>query len=122
MRRVLAAGLFLVACLVLAACGAAPLDANQATPVTPVPLIATSVTSAPATALAWTPVVAGQYQAAQLEVAEEQYATCFTYAGLDQGLVGNTPGANTPVIETCPTYGLAPAVTQEIQGLIMETT
>ncbi len=111
-----------MACLMLAGCGATTLDAHQATPVTPVPLISTSITIPAATTAAWTPTVAAQYQAAQLESAEEQYATCFTYAGLDQGLVENTSGTNTPVIESCPTYGLTPAVTHEIQGLIMETT
>jgi hypothetical protein len=106
----------------LTACGATTLEVQQGTTVMPAPLVSPSTTIPAVTTAAWTPVVAAQYQAAQVEGAEEQYATCFTYAGLDQGLVGNTPGANTPLIQSCPTYGLTPAVAQEIQGLIMETT
>jgi hypothetical protein len=63
-----------------------------------------------------------QDQAAQLEVAEEQYATCVAYAGLDRDLVPTAETSHMPASASCSTAGLTPAVAQDIQGLMMQAT
>lgn len=88
----------------------------------PAPLVATPSTLPAAPTVAWAPVRIAQNQAAQLEVAEVQYATCVAYAGLDRGLVTTTEPAPTPVVASCSTAGLTPAVAEDIQGLMMEAT
>ena len=94
MGRVLAVGL-IVSGLVLAACGESPQAAHRGTTVMSVPLIA-SPSPIPDTSAAWTPVVAAETQAAQLAVAEEQYATCVAYAGLNQSLVAASGAVAAP--------------------------
>lgn len=102
----------------LSACGDAPSAAPKGATVTAEPLIATVTTTPTAEVVAWAPVVSGQTQASQLEAAEEQYATCYAYAGLDQGLVGNAAPANTDLVQSCSTAGLTPAEVALIQELI----
>ena len=95
MRRLAALSFVLAAGLAVSACGHTPVAAPDRVPVLPTPLISTAPTTSPGTAVAvaWTPEVAAQIQAAQLEAAEEQYAACFAYAGLDQSLAGTFPAA-----------------------------
>jgi hypothetical protein len=137
MRRVIAPGLA-AAALTMSACGGSTLSAHRVVPVTAVPPMVTTTTApqvdaacsriAPSdqcrlesTAIhVWTEVQTAQAQAAQLQDAEEQYATCISYAALDQSLAGTT-AANTPVWTACPTTGLTSAVVLQIQQLIMET-
>jgi len=66
----------------------------------------------------WAQVWDAQVQAFALEAAEQQYATCFSYAGLDQDLAGYSPPA--PIGTACSTAGLTQPEAQEIQSLIME--
>jgi hypothetical protein len=66
----------------------------------------------------WTQVWNAQVQAFQLEAAEQQYATCYTYADLDQDLADASPPA--PVGTACSTVGLTHAEAQEIQTLVMQ--
>jgi len=121
MRRLPARGLAIIACLTLSACRATTVAAHERVSVMPTPLVSTA--PIPAVAVAWrTPVLVGQSQAAQLEAAEEQYAICFVYAGLDQNLAGGTGGADAPVVQSCSTAGLTSAEVQEIQGLIMQAS
>ncbi len=86
--------------------------------VTAQPLIATVTTNPTAEVAAWAPVVSGQTQASQLEAAEAQYATCYAYAGLDQGLVGNAVRTNPGLVQSCSTTGLTQAEVRLIQELI----
>ena len=58
----------------------------------------------------------------KLGVFEERSATCFTYAALDQSLVGNTGIANAPVVQSCSTAGLTQAEVHEIQDLIVRAS
>jgi len=84
-----------------------------------VPLIATP-TPMPVTTATWTPVVAAQTQAAQLEVAEEQYATCVADAGLNQGLVGSSSPATARVTPSCSTAGLTPPEAEQIEDMVFQ--
>ena len=120
MRRLPVLGLSIVACLTLSACGGATVAAPESVPVSPAPLVST--TPIPAVVVAHTPVQVAQVQAAQLEAAEEQYATCFVYAALDQGLALNTGRADAPVVQSCSPGGLTWAEVHEIQGLIMQAS
>ncbi len=86
-----------------------------------VPLIATPSTI-PAINATWTPVVAAQTQAAQLEVAEEQYATCFAYAGLNRGLVESSSPATAPVSPSCSTSGLTLPEAEQIKNLVLQAS
>ena len=65
----------------------------------------------------WTPVLAAQTQAVELEAAEQRYATCFSYAALDQDL--SVSSADTPAEPSCSTSGLTSTEVQIIQDLIM---
>jgi hypothetical protein len=122
---------------VACACSGPTSGANQAAQGASAPLITTTTTphvdpacrlSTPtgqcrleSTAIAvWTEVQNAQAQAAQLQVAEQQYATCVNYAALDRSLAGSAVPANAPVWKSCPTTGLTPAEVHEILGLIME--
>ncbi len=118
MSRVLAVGL-IVTGLVLAACGESPQAAHRGTTVMSVPLIA-SPSPIPDTSAAWTPVVAAQTQAAQLAVAEEQYATCVAYAGLNQSLVASPGPAAAPVTPSCLPTGLTPPEAEQIENLVLQ--
>jgi hypothetical protein len=117
MRRGFVLGIVVLAGLTASACGGDTLKAHKGATVTAQPLIAPVTIPPTAMAVAGTPVVAAQNKAAQLEVAEQQYATCFAYAGLDQGLVGTALPSNT-LVESCSTAGLTPAEVQVIQELI----
>jgi hypothetical protein len=139
MLRVIAPGLVIVAGLTMSACGGSTLSTQRAAPVTAAPPMVTTTTAphvdaacsqmAPpaqcrleSTAIhVWTEVQSAQAQATQLQGAEEQYATCISYAALDQSLAGRTTPANAPVWKACPTTGLTSAVVLQIQQLIMET-
>jgi len=113
--------LAIIACLTLSACGSATVASHESVPVMPTPLVSTA--PIPAVAVAWrTPVLVGQSQAAQLEAAEEQYAICFVYAGLDQNLAEDTGGADAPIVQSCSPAGLTSTEVQEIQGLIMQAS
>jgi len=120
MHRVLGLGIVIVAGLTLSAC-VSTRTAHKAAPVTSPPLIANATTIPTASAVAWTPVQAAQTQAAQLAAAEEQYATCFAYAGLDRGLIEDTVATTTPVMQSCSSYGLSSVEVRQIQDLLMET-
>ncbi len=124
MRRLAALSFVLAAGLAVSACGHTTVAAHDRVPVMPTPLVSTAPTTSPATAVAvaWTPEVAGQIQAAQLEAAEEQYAACFAYAGLDQSLAGVSLRPDMPVVVSCSTAGLTPAEVQEIQNLILQAS
>ncbi len=122
MRGASALSTIVVGGLLLAACGGTTPSAIQGIPVRPTPLISTPTTITPAVDGAWTPVRVAETQAAQLEAAEVQYATCYAYAGLNQGLVENTVSTNGPVIETCSTDGLTTPEVQQIQALIIQAT
>ncbi len=87
----------------------------------PAPLISTSTTITMVD-VAWTPVRIAETQAAQLEVAEVQYATCYAYAGLNRGLIESTSSPNAPVMDTCSTAGLTKVEVQQIQDLIVQAT
>jgi hypothetical protein len=117
MGRVFAVGL-LVSGFVLAACGENSQAAHRATTVMSVPLIA-SPSPIPDTGAAWTPVVAAQTQAAQLAVAEEQYATCVAYAGLNQSLVAASASGASP-FTSCATTGLNAPIAAQIQTLVVQ--
>ena len=69
---------------------------------------------------AWSRVWNAPVQAALLEMSEEQYATCFSYATLDRDVV-TTTAASAPIGAACSTSGLTPTETKQIQGLIMES-
>lgn len=120
MRRVLAVGL-VVGGLLASACGGGTLTAHRGATVMSVPLIATP-SAVPMTTAAWTPVVAAQTQAAQLEVAEEQYATCYAYGGLNQGLVESSTAVTTPVMPSCSTTGLTQAEAEQIKTLVLQAS
>ena len=98
------------------------MTAHGKTRVMPQPLVAMPSALPTASTVAWAPVRVAQNQADQLEVAEEQYATCVAYAGLDQSLVATTEPPHTSVVASCSTNGLSPAVAQDIQGLMMQAT
>lgn len=66
-----------------------------------------------------TQVITAQAQANALEGAEQRYATCFSYAGLNQDLAVGAEPITTPGWQTCPTTGLTPAVVQEIQLILL---
>jgi len=119
--RVLAP-LVVVIGLLASSCGAGSMSAHGATKVMPEPLVAMPSTLPAASTVTWAPVRVAQNQAAALEVAEEQYATCVAYAGLDQSLVTATEPTHTPAVASCSTAGLTPAVAQDIQGLMMQAT
>jgi hypothetical protein len=119
MRRRSVLGFILVVGLAVSACGG-PTLAAQTGP-TVVPASSSPTTTTTAEAVAWT-VQLAQTQAAQLAAAEEQYATCYTYAALDQGLAGNPLRAGPPVVQSCSTAGLTSVEVQQIQGLIMEAS
>jgi len=84
-----------------------------------VPLIA-SPGPIPDTGADWTPVVAAQTQAAQLAVAEEQYATCVAYAGLNQSLVATSGPAAAPVTTSCVPTGLTSPESDQIENLVLQ--
>jgi hypothetical protein len=137
--RVIVPGVVVAAALTMCACGGSTLSAHKSVPVTAVPPMVTTTTAphvdaacsriAPpdqcrlesAAIHVWTEVQTAQAQAAQLQDAEEQYATCISYAALDQSLAGGTTPANMPVWTACPTTGLTSAVALQIQQLIVET-
>jgi len=125
MRRMLVLSVVVGVGFMATACGGATptaqksTEAQKSTTVTAEPLIVAQVPAAIAVTDAQTPEVAAQDQAAQLGAFEEQYATCFTYAALDQSLVENTGLANAPVIQSCSTAGLTPAEVHELQDLIV---
>jgi hypothetical protein len=120
MRRLPAIGLLIVACLTLSSCGDSTVAAHESVPVSPTPLVST--TPVPAVVVAYTPEQVAQGQAARLEAAEEQYATCFVYAALDQSLALNTGRADAPVLPSCATTGLTSDEVYEIQALIMQAS
>jgi hypothetical protein len=120
MRAVSALSTIVVGGLLLASCGGATPSAHHGIPVRPAPLISTSTTITTVD-VAWTPVRVAETQAAQLEVAEVQYATCYAYAGLNRGLIGSA-SPNAPVMDTCSTAGLTKAEVQQIQDLIVQAT
>jgi hypothetical protein len=120
MRRVLAPGFAIVAGLTLSACGGAS-PAQKAVSVMPQPLIANTPPVATAVAVGWTPVQTAQAEAAQLQAAETQYATCYAYAGLDQGLIQDTVPTTMALSQSCATYGLSSAEVWQIQDLLMQT-
>lgn len=122
MRRVLVLTVVVSVGFLASACGSSTPTAQKSTTVTAEPLIVTEMPPGIAVAAAQTPEVAAQDQAAQLAAAEEQYATCFTYAALDQSLVANTGVANTPVTQSCSTASLTPAEVKEIQDLIVRAS
>jgi hypothetical protein len=103
-----------------AACGSVNPTAQKTPTVTAEPLIVAP--TAIALSDVRTPEVVAQNEAARLAVAEEEYATCFAYAALDQSLVGNATPSAAPVTESCSTAGLTPAEVQEIQGLIVHAS
>ena len=74
-----------------------------------------------AAAVAWT-VQLAETQANQLATAEQQYATCYTVAGLEQGLVQDPGATNAPVTQSCSTTGLTSGEVQEIQDLIVRAS
>ena len=121
MRGASALSTIVVGGLLLAACSGPTPSAHQGIPVRPAPLIS-APTTITAVDVAWTPVRVAETQAAQLEAAEVQYATCYAYAGLNRGLVENTISTDTPVIETCSTAGLTKAEVQQIQYLVVQAT
>jgi hypothetical protein len=122
-------GLVIAMCLMASSCGAPGLDARGgATVTTAAPTSLTGVVCypstvtqgcqiAPAEAAMWAQVWNAPVQAAHLEMVEEQYATCFSYAGLDQDLTN----ATTPIGEACSSSGLTQTEAQQIRGLIMES-
>ena len=112
----------IVAGLLLCACGGATPSAPQGISVRPTPLISTPTTITTAVDVAWAPVRIAETQAAQLEAAEVQYATCYAYAGLNRSLVESTASTNAPVMETCSTNGLTTAEVQQIQAFIVQAT
>jgi hypothetical protein len=63
-----------------------------------------------------------QTQASQLAASEKQYATCYTYAALNQGLAGYSVPVGTSVVQSCATTGLTTVEVQQIQGLIKEAS
>jgi hypothetical protein len=123
-------GLVIATGLLASACSAPGFDAQGgATVTTSAPTSLTGVVCypstdtqgcpiAPAEAAMWAQVWNAPVQAAHLEMVEEQYATCFSYAGLDQGLTDTT----TPIGEACSSSGLTQTEAQQIRGLIMEST
>jgi hypothetical protein len=119
MRRVLALGFGIVTCFTMSACGGA--TTAQVVPVTDQPLIANAPTIPTAVAVGWTPVQTAQAEAAQLQAAETQYATCYAYAGLDQGLIQDTVPTTMALSQSCATYGLSSAEVWQIQDLLMQT-
>ncbi len=70
---------------------------------------------------AWSRVWNAPVQAALLEMTEEQYATCYSYATLDRDVV-TTTAASAPIGAACSTSGLTPTEAKQIQGLIEEST
>jgi hypothetical protein len=64
----------------------------------------------------WTEVRNAQAQGAQLQAAEEQYATCISYAALDQSLAGPAAPATMPVWKACPTTGTPSTVVLQISS------
>jgi hypothetical protein len=122
MRGASALSTVVIGGLLLSACNGDAPSTHQGIAVRPAPLISTPTTITTAVDVAWTPVRVAETQAAQLEASEVLYATCYAYAGLNQGLVGNTVSTNTPVMETCSTAGLTKAEVQQIQDLIVQAT
>jgi len=122
MRGASALSTIIVGGLLLCACSEATPSAHRGISVQPTPLISAPTTITTAVDVAWTPVRVAETQAAQLESAEVQYATCYAYAGLNRGLVENTDSTNAPVMETCSTDGLTNAEVQQIQALIVQAT
>jgi len=120
MFRMRPLGLVVVAGLLVSACGGAALSAQKSAKVTDEPLIANATTTG--VVVATTPVQAAQNQAVQLAAAEEQYATCFAYGGLDQSLAAGAVSTTTPVAPSCPSAGLTPAEVQQIQDLILQAS
>lgn len=120
MRRVLAPGFAIVACFTLSACGGATI-VQKAVRVMPQPLIANAPTIPAALAAGRTQEQTAQNEAAQLEAAQTQYATCYAYAGLDQGLIESTVSITTPLGQSCSTEGLSSVEVRQIQDLLMET-
>jgi ABC-type transport system substrate-binding protein len=121
-RRMLVFSVVVGVAFMASACGGATPTAQKSTAVTPEPLIVAQAPTAIAVTDAQTPEVVAQDQAVQLGAFEEQYATCFTYAALDQSLVGNTGIANAPVVQSCSTTGLTQAEVHEIQDLIVRAS
>ena len=129
MRRILGFGLAIAICLMASACGAPGLDARGVATVTTsastslvgVVCYPSTVTPgcqmAPAESAMWAQVWNAPVQAAHLEMVEEQYATCFSYAGLDQSLTNTT----TSIGDACSSSGLTQTEAQQIRGLIMES-
>ncbi len=66
-----------------------------------------------------TQVRTAQSEADALEGSEQRYATCFSYAGLNQDLAVDAKPITTPGWQTCPTTGLTPAVVLEIQLILL---
>jgi hypothetical protein len=108
------------ACLLLSACGDTSLNAQSS--VTVLPQASSSPTPMVTTAASgpWMPVEAAQAQAADLEAAEQDYAICYSDAGLNQGLVEDALPTSTSVVESCSTTGLPPALAQQIQELLVQ--
>jgi hypothetical protein len=107
---------------VASGCSGATPAAAKGTTVTAQPPIVALAPTAFAVSDAQTPEVAAQDQAAQLGASVEHFATCFTYAALDQTLVGGTGIANAPVVQSCATTGLTQAEVHEIQDLIVRAS
>jgi hypothetical protein len=121
-RRMLVLSVVVGSSFLAAACGVTSPTAHKSTTVTAEPLIVAPAPTAIAVTDVRTPEVVAQNEAAQLAVAEEQYATCFAYAALDQSLVGNAAPSTVPVTQSCSTAGLTRGEVQEIQDLIVHAS
>jgi len=114
-RRLPALGFAIIAGITMCACGGATWSAHGGATAP----VSTPTSSTPTEVdVVWTPVLAAQTQAADLEAAEQRYATCFSYAALDQDLSGTTSSASTPPVQSCSTSGLTSTEVQIIQDLI----
>jgi hypothetical protein len=122
MRRAWILGPVVAASLLLSGCGGSTPSARRATSVQPTPLIVTSTTVTPAVDVAWAPVRVAETQAAQLEAAEIQYATCYAYAGLYEGTTEDSALSDSHPMVTCATTDLTSAEVRQIQDLIVQAT
>ena len=100
----------------MCACGGATWSAHKSATVIPSTVSTPTPSTPTAVDVVWTLVLAAQTQAAELEAAESRYATCFSYAALDQDL--SVSSADTPAVQSCSTSGLTSTEVQIIQDLI----
>jgi hypothetical protein len=85
-------------------------------------LISTSTTITSAVDVEWAPVRVAETQAAQLEAAEIQYATCYAYAGLYEGPSEDSAFSDSQPMVTCATTDLTSTEVRQIQNLILQAT